>query len=108
MAPIPNLLADLPAGLSQELVQTLLLTPNLRIERIVSHGHCSAQGFWYDQDQHEWVLLLSGRARLLFDGRDEPVEMVPGSYLNIPAHARHRVEWTDPQELTVWLALHYV
>ena len=89
-----------------ELVQTLLATTSLRIERIVSQGHASPEGFWYDQDAPEWVLILSGAARLRFEG-EEPVDMTPGAFLNIPAHRRHRVEWTDPARATVWLAVHY-
>jgi hypothetical protein len=30
-----------------ELFTTLLNTGNVRIERIVSHGHASPEGFWY-------------------------------------------------------------
>ena len=106
MAAISNLLAELPAELPEELLQTLLESGNLRIERIVSRGHASPEEFWYDQDQNEWVLLLSGRARLRFEGEDS-VELIPGSFLNIHAHARHRVDWTDPDQATVWLAIHY-
>jgi cupin 2 domain-containing protein len=102
-----NVLADIPGALPQELCQTLLNAAHVRIERIVSRGHASPQGFWYDQDEHEWVLLVSGRARLRFDGEDSLVELSPGSYINIPAHRRHRVEWTDPDQSTVWLAIHY-
>jgi cupin 2 domain-containing protein len=101
-----NLLADLPVHPSEELLQTLLSKATLRIERIVSHGHASPEGFWYDQDTHEWVLLVSGAARLRFEG-EEPVEMAAGSYIHIPARTRHRVEWTDPQQPTIWLAVHY-
>jgi cupin 2 domain-containing protein len=102
-----NLYDAIPAPLSQELVDTLLQAGNLRLERIVSHGHASAAGFWYDQDQDEWVLVLRGAARLRFEGQDRLCEMKPGDFLNIPAHARHRVEWTTPDEPTVWLALHH-
>ena len=77
-----------------------------RIERIVSQGHASPEDFWYDQDQDEWVLVLKGAARLRFEG-EEPVEMEPGAHVNIPAHKRHRVEWTTPDEPTIWLAVHY-
>jgi len=101
----PNLFADLPADLPNELVQTLLFATSLRIERIVSHGHTSPDGFWYDQVQHEFVVLLKGAARLRFE--DGEVEMTPGSFLNIPAHRRHRVEWTDPHQPTIWLAVFY-
>ena len=83
----------------------LLSEPGIRIERIVSLGHASPEGFWYDQEEGEWVLLLKGAARLRFEG-GEPIELQPGSFVNIPAHRRHRVEWTDPGGPTVWLAVH--
>ena len=101
-----NLLADIPSSLAQELFQTLLRTATFRVERIVSHGHASPDDFWYDQPTGEWVLLVSGAARVHFDG-GEPVELRPGSYVNIPAGRRHRVDWTDPAQPTVWLAIHY-
>jgi cupin 2 domain-containing protein len=101
-----NLLADLPVDLPHELFETLLEYDSLRIERIVSHGHASPDGFWYDQDQHEWVLLLKGGARLRFDD-DESLSLGPGDAINIAARRRHRVEWTMPDEPTVWLAIHY-
>ena len=105
MSAASNLFADLPARLPDELVTTLLGAADLRIERIVSHGHASPEGFWYDQQQHEWVIVLKGAARLRFE--DGTVEMEPGDFVNIPAHKKHRVEWTMPDELTVWLAVHY-
>jgi cupin 2 domain-containing protein len=103
--PPPNLLADLPTSLPDELVQTLLTTPHVRIERIISHGHCSPDDSWYDQEQNEWVLLIAGAARLQFE--NEAVEMTPGSYVTIVAHRRHRVQWTSTSEPTIWLAIHY-
>lgn len=102
-----NLFTDLPFHLPAELVTTLLEAANVRIERVVSHGHASPEGFWFDQDQHEWVIVLKGAARLRFEGDEEPVEMKPGDSVNIPAHRRHRVEWTIPDEPTIWLAVHY-
>jgi cupin 2 domain-containing protein len=102
-----NLFADLPQHLPEELVETLQATSSLRIERIVSHGHASPEGFWYDQDQNEWVVLLRGAARLRFEGERATMEMTAGSFVNIPAHKRHRVEWTDPTQQTVWLAVFY-
>jgi len=95
-----------PADLSQEAFLTLLNTPHVRIERIISHGQASPECFWYDQPTGEWVLLLEGAARLRFEG-EEPFEMMPGSFINIPAHKRHRVEWTSDVQTTVWLAVHY-
>ena len=105
MNALTNLFADLPARLPDELVTTLLEAADVRIERIVSHGHASPEGFWYDQDRHEWVIVLKGKARLCF--KDEVVEMNPGDFVNIPAHRKHRVEWTTLDEPTVWLAVHY-
>jgi cupin 2 domain-containing protein len=102
-----NLLADLPASQSDELFQTILSRAGLRIERIVSRGHASPAGFWYDQPQHEFVVLLSGLARLRFEGDEAAVEMKPGDCLDVPAHRRHRVDATDPTQPTVWLAIHY-
>lgn len=106
----PNLFTDLPKSLPDELTQTLLTAANVRIERIVSHGHASPPGFWYDQAEHEWVLLIQGAARLRIafdDADDQVVEFGPGDYLNLPAHQRHRVEWTTPDEVTIWLAVFY-
>ncbi len=101
-----NRYATLPAQLPDEVVQTLHSTEHLRIERIVSQGHASPPDFWYDQAEHEWVLLIQGAARLRLD--DEVVELKPGDFLDIPAHRRHRVEWTSPDQQTIWLAIHYV
>lgn len=106
MSDLTNMFEDLPAALPEELVQTLLGGSGLRIERIVSMGHASPDGFWYDQDDHEWVLLLAGSARLRFEDA-EPIDLTPGMFLNIPAHRRHRVDWTQPDRPTIWLAIHY-
>jgi cupin 2 domain-containing protein len=106
MTTVANLLADIPVDLPDELSQTLVSTPNLSIERIVSLGHASADGCWLDGDRHEWVLLLQGAARLVFEG-EEPIDLLPGGAINIPAHQRHRVDWTAPDEPTIWLAIHY-
>lgn len=106
MPPPSNIFADIPAELPQELVQAYQSSANFRIERIVSLGHASSEGFWYDQDENEWVLLIQGAARLQFKGQ-AAFEMTPGSIVNIPAHRRHRVEWTDPKQPTIWLVVHY-
>ena len=104
---IANLFEGIPAGLAEELFTTIHQAHGLRIERIVSQGHASPPGFWYDQDEDEWVVVLEGSAAVQFEGEPEPVELRRGSVLNIPAHARHRVAWTDPNQQTVWLAVHY-
>ncbi len=100
-----NLLDNLPSALPEERVETLLSTGQLRIERIVSQGHASPDGFWYDQAQSEWVLLVEGAARLRFE--DQVLHLKAGDFINIPAHRRHRIEWTPPNQPTVWLAIHY-
>jgi cupin 2 domain-containing protein len=105
MTPPTNLFADLPTRLPDELFTTLLEAANVRIERIVSHSHASPEGFWFDQDQHEWVIVLKGAARLRFE--DGTIEMNPGDFVNILAHKKHRVEWTTPAEPTVWMAVYY-
>ena len=101
-----DLLADLPDDLPEELVETLAESGSVRIERIVSTGHASPEGFWYDQPRPEFVLVLQGRARLEFDD-GEALDLEPGAWADIPAHRRHRVAWTAPDEPTVWLAIHY-
>ena len=102
-----NLFADLPTSLTEELVNVLAENPQVRIDRIVSTGQFTKPGFRYDQDEHEWVVVLKGHARLLFEDEDEPFNMLPGDHVLIPAHRRHRVEWTTPDEATVWLAIFY-
>jgi cupin 2 domain-containing protein len=107
MPQVNNLFAGIPSALPEELFQELLKTSHFRLERIISHGQASPPGFWYDEPTHEWVVLLSGRAALKFADRTDLEVLNPGDYLLIPAGCRHRVEWTDPEEKTVWLALHY-
>lgn len=103
---LSNIFRDIPNDLPQELTQDLLRTRQATIERIVSRGHCSAKGFWYDQDRDEWVLLLSGKARIEFKDEPELTQLEPGDHLLIPAHVRHRVAWTEPFTDTIWLAVH--
>jgi cupin 2 domain-containing protein len=102
-----NLLENLPGDLPEEVFTTLLQAGGVRIERIVSQGHASPPGFWYDQNDNEWVIVVEGSAAIQFEGQAEPVELRRGSYLNIPVHAKHRVVSTDPNQKTVWLAIHY-
>jgi cupin 2 domain-containing protein len=101
-----NLLRDIAAAGAEEEVTQLLETGGVRIARIVSHAHASPQGYWYDQDDVEWVMVVSGSAGLLIEGEGAARVLGPGDYLLIPAHVRHRVEWTAPDEPTIWLAVH--
>lgn len=103
-----NLYAGLPAeARADELLVDLLSRPDVRIERIVSTGQASPEGFWYDQEWAEWVVLLSGAAEVRFADEPAPRRLVAGDWLHIEAHRRHRVEWTDPAQASVWLAVHY-
>jgi cupin 2 domain-containing protein len=77
------------------------------MNRSLLQGHASPEGFWYDQDQKEWVMVLEGSARIRFEDGTDAIELRPGDYLTIPAHKRHRVEWTLPDQRTVWLAIHF-
>jgi cupin 2 domain-containing protein len=103
-----NIFADIPATLADEQFTELWSTPTLRVERIVSHGHASPPGFWFDQNDAEWVLVLQGAALIALEGGIDPVMLRRGDYLYLAPHARHRVEWTDPDQATVWLAIHHV
>lgn len=102
---LPSL--DAAAEGQDEQVVDLLNQDGVRIERIVSTGQSSPPGFWYDQDEAEWVLLLSGAAGLRFEDDDATRELRPGDHAFIAAHRRHRVEWTATGESTVWLAVFF-
>ena len=101
-----NLFDGLPAAPQLDEAFTALLSrPGLRIERIVSTGQATPPDQPYDQTHEEWVLLVSGAARLWLDGTGER-SLRPGDHLLIPARCRHRVTWTSPDGPTVWLAVH--
>jgi cupin 2 domain-containing protein len=104
-----NLFADISAASTgdEEEFTALLARPGLKIERIVSRGQASPPGFWYDQQENEWVIVLKGSARLRFGGEPGERTLYAGDYVFIPAGKRHRVEWTSPTEQTVWLAVHF-
>ena len=101
-----NLFAGIVPQAAEEQVSVLLSRPGLRIERIVSTGQASPEGFWYDQPQDEWVVLLAGAAGLLIEGEAER-HLHPGDTVFLPARRRHRVTGTDPDRPTVWLAVHF-
>jgi cupin 2 domain-containing protein len=103
-----NIFENIPARIPSELVERVAHSSTVTIERIISpRGHASPAGFWYDGDRNEWVLVLKGGAGLLFEGESSPRLLSPGDHLTIPAHVRHRVEWTDPDRETIWLAVYY-
>lgn len=92
--------------LESEKFDQLLSKEGVTIERIVSKGHATPEGEWYDQDWDEWVLVVSGMAGLLIEGKTDLVELNAGDSLFLPAHQKHRVQWTDHQDPTIWLAIH--
>lgn len=102
-----NLFKEIPANLTDEQFSILAEGKNLRIERIVSNGQSSPDGFWYDQPDYEWVTLLQGEACIEFSDSRTPVRLLPGDHINIRAHHKHRILYTSKTEPTIWLAVHY-
>ena len=100
-----NLFSDLPASLPEEIGETIVNSDYCRIEKIVSTGQASPDGFWYDQEESEWVLLLKGSATVTFEEGD--VKLLPGDHINIPPHRRHRLKETATDEPTVWICVFY-
>lgn len=106
ITPVRNLFAAIPEVLPDELVETLASSGSVRIERIISKGHITPEGSWYDQEEHEFVVLLKGEGHVLYES-GEVFRLLPGDCLNIPAHQKHRVTYTMPDGDTVWLAVFY-
>ncbi len=102
-----NIFSFIPDQIPGEVFETIISAGNLTIERIISRGHETPKGKWYDQNRNEWVLVLEGRAHLVFEDNPEEIVMKRGDYINIPSHRRHRVARTDPEVNTIWLAVHY-
>jgi cupin 2 domain-containing protein len=102
-----NIFKKIPPALADELFENILEHGSFKLERIVSRAHTTPQGEWYDQEKNEWVMLLSGSAALHIEGSDHLTLLAPGDYIFLPAHLKHRVEWTAPDTETIWLALHY-
>ncbi|MFC2131397.1 cupin domain-containing protein [Bacteroidota bacterium] len=103
---VKNIFGELPFS-TGEVFEDLIKNDKFKLEKIISRGQASPPGEWYDQQHDEWVILLSGSAGLYFEDEKSPVELKPGDYLFIPAHRRHRVEWTDPETESIWLTLHF-
>lgn len=101
-----NIFDDIPNKIEEELIETLVRTKNIKIERIISDNHSSPENFWYDQDKNEFVIVLQGEGTILFEDGNQ-VTLKKNEYLNIPAHFKHRVEGTSSDEKTIWLAIFY-
>ncbi len=102
-----NILAKIPETIREELFETIAVSEKIKIERIVSKGHSSPPGFWYYQDRAEWVIVIKGKACLIFEEDNATLILEEGDHINIPAHTKHRVEWTQREKETIWLAVHY-
>lgn len=103
-----NLFADLPEELSgQEDFLEIFRSGKVRIERIVSTGQCSPEDFWYDQEEHEWVILLQGKATILYEDGTEK-ELQKGDFLFLPAHLKHRVSYTSKDPCCIWLGFFWL
>ena len=101
-----NIFDAIPKNLDKEIVESLVKSDRVRIERIISKGHVSPESGWYDQDENEWVILLKGEAILLFED-ESSIKLIAGDFINIAAHKKHKVTWTKPNVETIWLAIHY-
>jgi cupin 2 domain-containing protein len=101
-----NIFASIPGNLSTEIIEQIVVSDRVKIERIISKGHCSPESGCYDQDNNEWVIVLKGEAILSF-ADESSVTLKAGDYLNIPVHKKHKVTWTAPDIETIWLAVHY-
>ncbi len=106
MIPPQNIFNDIPDNLKNEFIETICTSQHLRIERIISKGHKSAPGFWYDQEDDEWLIVLHGEAKIEYES-GEMQHLTAGSYTNIAAHVKHRVAWCSTTTETIWLAIHY-
>ena len=101
-----NIFESIPDRVGEEIFDLIVQKKEFKIERIISKGHTSPDTGWYDQDHDEWVIVLKGGATInVEDG--EAIQLEAGSYLNIPAHTKHKVSWTKADEETIWIAVHY-
>ena len=103
---LKNIFESIPDNLDEEIFEQLAQSDNVKIERIISKGHKSPESGWFDQEKNEWVIVLKGEAVISFENEID-VNLKAGSHINIPAHKRHKVSWTDPKTETIWLAVHY-
>ena len=103
---MPNFFSNIPSEVPEEIFEDIISTGSIKIERIISFGHISPKSGWYDQDENEWVLVLSGYGIIEFENGREII-LNKGDYLNIKAHERHRVKATSRDEITIWLAVFY-
>lgn len=102
-----NIFKNLPDSSKGEIFQDIIDNHNFKLESIVSSGQATPDGEWYDQPNDEWVLLLQGSGVLIFEDESESCRMNPGDHILISAHKKHRVEETDKNGKSIWIALHF-
>lgn len=76
-----------------EKVIVLLDNSSTRIERIYSYGEVSPVGFYYNQDEDEFVKIEDGNAIIEVEGKE--IFMNKGDELFLPRHAKHRINYTS-------------
>ncbi len=103
---IRNIFQEIPDELGAEVFEDIVSSDGIRVERIISKGHTSPETGWYDQNENEWVMVLEGSGTLMFEGGGE-VTLSKGDHINIPKNTKHKVTWTDPDNITIWLAVFY-
>lgn len=110
MINVANFFDNLPKATKDEVFEEIIANKNLKVERIITNGQVTPKGEWYDQTTNEWVLVLQGAAQLLIQEGEtlRIVDMKAGDHVLLPAHCKHRVEWTDKQQTTIWLAIHFI
>lgn len=101
-----NIFQNIPTSIPEEIFESIVESDFVKIERIISKGQKSPGNFWFDQEKTEWIIVIKGKARLQFENRNI-IELSEGDYINIPAHKKHKVDWTDPDNETIWLAVFY-
>lgn len=101
-----NFYENIPCKLEHEVFDPIINDHAVTIERIISKGQASPESGWYDQEKNEWVIILKGKAVLVFESQ-MPIQLNEGDFINIPSRTKHKVTWTDPDNETVWLAVHY-
>ena len=102
-----NIFEKIPEEIKEEVFEVLVSAEHVRIERIVSEGQVTPAGEWLSQDEREWVILVQGSAEILFEDDGSRCNMAPGDHVFIVSKRRHRVERTDQNGKTIWLAVHY-
>lgn len=100
-----NIYQNIPDYAKTEIFEDILKSENIRIERIISYGPESNDSEWYEQNENEWVILIEGKAKLIFE--DSELILEKGDHINIPAMKRHKVEIIEKENKCIWIAVFY-